>query len=164
MKNYIFAETEDKELEILCGIYNYYIKNTTNLLHVDEISINEFRMIIGDNKSRYKSFTIYDQDNICGFCYFSQYKNRKGYDRTAEISIYLKSEYIGKGIGKIAIKYLENIAKANGIKVLIATITEENINSIKLISNLGYDKCSHLREVAEKFGRVFDVLVFQKIL
>jgi phosphinothricin acetyltransferase len=44
--------------------------------------------------------------------------------------------------------------------VLIATITGENVNSIKLFKNLGYEKCSHMKKVAEKFDRILDVLVF----
>ncbi|HSH19025.1 MAG TPA: hypothetical protein VLA03_01155, partial [Draconibacterium sp.] len=36
---------------------------------------------------------------ICGYCYFSQYRKRAAYDRTAEVSVYLKPGLEGKRIG-----------------------------------------------------------------
>jgi L-amino acid N-acyltransferase YncA len=100
----------------------------------------------------------------CGFCYISQYKKRQAYDRTAEVSLYLKPEYTGMGIGKLALGFLEKVAIEKGISVLIGIISGDNENSIKLFEKQGYDKCAHYKQVGEKFNKILDVVSYQKIL
>jgi phosphinothricin acetyltransferase len=38
------------------------------------------------------------------------------------------------------------------------------VHSIKLFQKLGYEKCAHFKRVGEKWGRVIDVVFFQKSL
>jgi phosphinothricin acetyltransferase len=47
---------------------------------------------------------------------------------------------------------------------MIATISGENINSVKLFENLGYERCAHYKKIATKFGRSLDLLEYEKIL
>jgi L-amino acid N-acyltransferase YncA len=72
---------------------------------------------------------------VCGYCYISRYKPRQAYDRTAEITIYLKPEFWNKGIGKETIRMLEQVAKQNGICVLIGVITGENLSALNYLKN-----------------------------
>jgi phosphinothricin acetyltransferase len=78
--------------------------------------------------------------------------------------LYLRPEFSGKGIGSDVLVFLEKFAIGNGIRVLIASISGENSASIKLFTRAGYEKCAHYREVGEKFGRILDVVDYQKIL
>jgi phosphinothricin acetyltransferase len=47
---------------------------------------------------------------------------------------------------------------------MFAFITAENEMSVKLFEKLGYDPCSHFKNIGEKFNRLLDVQVFQKEL
>ena len=76
--------------------------------------------------------------------------------------MYLKQGFTGKGIGKTAITYIEDIAKKTGLKNLVAVITGENTSSIKLFEKAGYFKVGHLINIGEKFGRSLDVISYQK--
>lgn len=89
---------------------------------------------------------------------------REAYDGTAEVTIYLKTGFTGKGLGSMALKYVENHAKHQHLHVLVATICGENEESIRLFSKNGYDKCAHYKEVGQKFGQLLDVVAYQKIL
>ena len=77
--------------------------------------------------------------------------------------MYLKPEFTGKGIGKIAVDFLEKVA-IKQIKVIIASISGENAASIKLFQKMGYDQCAHYKQVGEKFGRLQDIVDYEKIL
>jgi phosphinothricin acetyltransferase len=79
------------------------------------------------------------------------------------LSIYLKPEYTGKGIGKTAIDYLENVARQNGISVLIGIISGDNESSQKTFQKSGYEKCGHFKQIGEKFNKILDVVTYQKI-
>jgi len=101
---------------------------------------------------------------LAGFCFFTRFRVKKAYERTAELGVYFKPEFTGKGLGKEAVNFLEKEAAASGIKVLIASISGENSTSIRLAEKMGYQKCAHYQSVGEKFGRVLDVVEYQKIL
>jgi phosphinothricin acetyltransferase len=71
---------------------------------------------------------------------------------------------VGRGLGGRGAQFIEDVAKSNGIHVLVATICGENEASIRLFERNGYEKCAHFREVGKKFGRWLDVVAYQKIL
>ncbi|MBP6872514.1 MAG: N-acetyltransferase [Bacteroidales bacterium] len=162
--NIRFTEITEADFAVIKGIYDYYILNSTSTYYTELISIDELKQFIPLNSQRYKSYMIEAGGECCGFCYLSQYKKRQAYDRTAEISLYLKNGYTGRGIGRIALEYLEGIAREKGIHVLLAIISGDNIASIKLFERAGYEKCGHLKQIGEKFHRVLDVLFYQRFL
>lgn len=159
-----FVELTETDLELVKEIYDYYIKNSTATYYTEKISIDELKEFIPFHHKKYKSFMIINDNEPCGFCYLSQYKKRQAYDRTAELSLYLKPEYTGKGIGKVVLAYLEKVAKNSGISVLIGIISGDNGNSIKLFEMNGYEKCAHYKQIGEKFNKILDVVSYQKIL
>ena len=158
------VEITDKDFPVIKEIYDHYILNTFYTYHIKEISIEDLKESIPVDHAKYKSFLIKSDDTVCGYCYLSQYKKRQAYDRTAEITIYLKNEFTGRGIGKMVLDKMDGIAFNKGIKVLVGIISGENINSQRLFEKCGYDKNGHLKEVGEKFGKIIDVLFYQKIL
>jgi len=159
-----FVDLKEADLELVKEIYDYYIENSTATYYTEKISVDELREFIPVQHKKYKSFLIKVDNELCGFCYISQYKKRQAYDRTAELSLYLKPEYTGRGIGKIALEYLEKVAKNNGISVLIGIISGDNESSIKLFEKNGYEKCAHYKQIGEKSNKVLDVVSYQKIL
>lgn len=154
----------DKDYEIVKEIYDYYVINSTVTFATEKPSLSDLKETIVTGHQKYKSYLIIADSNICGFCYFSQYRKRQAYDRTAEITIYLKPEFAGMGIGKQTLEKLKTIALENGIAVLIGTITAENLPSIRLFEKCGFEKCADFRQVGEKFNRLLDVVAYQKIL
>lgn len=162
--NLKLIDLKKSDFEIVKEIYDYYIVNSTATFHTDLITIEELESIILIDDPKYKSFLIEYEGETCGYCYISQYKKRQAYDRTAEITIYLKPGYSGKGIGKESMRLLETVAKNNGISVLIGIISGDNQVSIGLFEKCGYEKCAHFKQVGEKFNQLLDVVAYQKII
>jgi L-amino acid N-acyltransferase YncA len=162
--NLEWIELQEKDYLTVKEIYDYYVLNSTATFATSEISLFDLKETILTGHPKYKSYIIKADGSICGYCYLSQYKKRQAYDRTAEISVYLKHEFAGKGIGKQTLEKLEIVARENGISVLIGIITAENQQSVLLFENCGFEKCAHFRKVGEKFGRLLDVVAYQKIL
>jgi phosphinothricin acetyltransferase len=159
-----YFDLKEADFPIVKEIYDYYVLNSTATFHKEKVSIQELKESILIFHPKYKSFLISYDGVICGFCYISQFKKRQAYDRTAEITIYLKPEFFGKGIGSKTIKMLEKKACESGIKVLIGIITGENQPSIKLFEKCGFEKCGHYKEVGEKFDKILDVVSYQKLI
>lgn len=158
------VSVREEHLETIRDIYQYYVDHSTATFHTGQVTTNELREKILIDHPKYKSYVIDSNGTICGYCYLSQYNKRQAYDRTAELSIYLAHDSKGKGIGKVVLKQLEQIANELGIVVLLAIITGDNQHSIRSFTSAGYVKCGDLKEVGEKFGKLLDVVFFQKIL
>ena len=100
-------ELKERDYQIVKEIFDYYILNSTATFYTEQISIQELKKTVLLNHAKYKSYLIKHKDRIYGFCYFSQFKKRQAYGRTAEVSIYLKPEFIGKDIGKKTLQKLQ---------------------------------------------------------
>ena len=157
-----WIDLQEKDFEIVKEIYNYYVLHSTATYHTEELSVEELKKQIPLNHPKYRSYLIKDNGITCGYSYISQYKPRKAYDRTAEVTVYLKPGHTGKGIGEQALAKLESVAKEEKIKVLIGIISADNQQSVRLFEKCGYEKCAHLKKVGEKFGKILDVVYYQK--
>jgi L-amino acid N-acyltransferase YncA len=157
-----FNNLNDSDLQAVKEIYDYYIKHTTATFHTEPISISELQEIIYINHPRYKSCIIYYDNVMVGYCYLAPYKKRQAYDRSAEVTLYLKPEFTQKGIGTTALEHLENAAKKAKFHCLLSVISGDNHESIKLFEKAGYTKCGTMRHVGEKFGLILDVTIYQK--
>jgi L-amino acid N-acyltransferase YncA len=145
-------------------LYNYYVLNTTVTFQIKTASTEDLCSGLFIGHPRYKSIIIKCDDDICGYCFFTQYRKKEAYDNTAEVGIYLKPDYKGRGIGRQAISLIEQKARGSGIRVLLAFISGNNRESIGFFEKLGYEKCAHFRNVGEKFGKRLDVVAYEKEL
>ena len=165
--NLRFEEVEESHLEALLEIYNDYVKNSTATFQIIELKLAAFQEQLIFKEPYFKSYTIVDQgkeDVICGYASLFQHKKREAFDITAEIALYLSDGYTGKGIGSLALDFLEEKARKTKFHSLIASISSENERSITLFEKKGYVKCGYYKEVGKKFGRLLGLVTLQKQL
>jgi len=158
----LFKELEEKDLPEVLKIYNWYIQHSTATFHTEPVPIDQLKEFIYINHPLYKSFLIYQNNDIAGYCFLTHYKQRQAYDRTAEVTIYLKPEFCSRGIGKAALVKLEQTAKNHNIKNLIGVISGDNHESIGLFEKSNFVKYAHFKNVGEKFNKILDVVAYQK--
>lgn len=162
---YQIIKAEKKHLRDILNIYNYYVENSTATYFTHLLSIQEMKNRVFFENKKYGTFIILNKINeVIGYFILGQYNKKEGYDNTAEISIYIKPAYTKKGLGQLALEFLEKEAKKHNIHVLIGAVTEENNASIRLFEKLGYIKCAYFKEVGYKFGKILNDIYFQKIL
>ncbi|MEA4924577.1 MAG: N-acetyltransferase family protein [Syntrophomonadaceae bacterium] len=160
----VFKEMQEEYLGEVLGIYSYYVTNTDVSFHTRIPTPEKMRQMVFFEDSRYKTFVILAEQQICGYVIITRYKEREAYDITAEISIYLQPEAVRQGIGSLAVNFIEDYARRQGFHVLLAVISGLNEASIKLVAQNGYTKCAHYKEVGRKFGQFLDIVVYQKII
>lgn len=157
-----FKEMKEGDLSEVKKIYDWYIENSTATFHTEPIRIDQLKEFIYVSHPLYKSYLICIENEISGYCFLTNYKKRQAYDRTAEVTIYLKPAFCHKGIGKVALDHLEKIAKGNGLKNLIGIISGDNEGSIALFEKAGFIQCALFKNIGEKHNKVLDVVAFQK--
>ncbi len=164
MDEYRFLEMTENHIIDVLEIYNYYILNSTATFHMHPLSKEEIKHLLFFDNPKHRSFKIESNGKTCGYCILHGYSPREAYDGTAEVSVYLKPGFTGKGIGSLAVDFLEEWGKKQELHVLIAGICAENTASINLFKKKGFIQRSHFKETGYKFGRWLDVFHFEKII
>jgi L-amino acid N-acyltransferase YncA len=157
-----FVDIQETDLPLIKEIYDWYIQHSTATFHTEPIRIDQLKEFLHINHPLYKSYLINHGNEVVGYCFLTYYKKRQAYDRTAEVTIYLKHDRCHQGIGPIALNMLEEKARELGLKNLLGIISGDNSGSIALFERLGYFKCAHFKNVGEKFNQVLDVVGYQK--
>ena len=157
-----FVAISDENIDHVHEVYNYYVNHSTVTFHLEAISLEEMKGMLPANKEMYPSYVVMADGEPSGYCYLSNFRKKEAYDITAEITVYLAPNATKKGLGPIVLDFLEEKAKENGIKNLIAVITGENESSVKLFSRHGYRDAALLKNVGLKFNRLLDVFWYQK--
>lgn len=167
MNEVVFEEIREEHLPQVLDIYTYYVLNTTATFHTQPLSAAEMRELVFFERPPYQTFVILDspqERGISGYVILTQYKKREAYNQTAEVTVYLKPDCIGRGLGSLALRHIEKYARERGIHALVATICGENAKSIHLFTRNGYFQCAHYREVGRKFGQLLDSVAYQKLI
>jgi phosphinothricin acetyltransferase len=99
-----------------------------------------------------------------GYAYASTYRPRPAYRFTAEDSIYLASEAQGRGIGGALLARLLEKSRAFGFRQMLAVITAERANSIRLHEKHGFRLIGRYEALGYKFNRWLDIVHMQRAL
>ncbi|MDP4207928.1 MAG: N-acetyltransferase family protein [Bacteroidota bacterium] len=162
MEQLEFFRIKDEDLVLVKDVYDYYVLNSTATFHTEPVTLDELREFIPLKDERYQSFLIFYKHQYAGYCYFGHYKKRQAYNRTSEITLYLKPEFSQKRIGTQTLQFLEKVAIENNFKNLLGIISGDNEGSIALFRKCGYVQCAHFKNMGEKFGKLLDIVAYQK--
>jgi len=101
---------------------------------------------------------------VLGYCSYGPFRPWPAYLYTVENAIYVAPDARGQGIGKRLLPPLLEIAKARGLRTMIAGITADNAASLRLHEKFGYEQAGVIREAGWKFERWLDLVFLQRML
>jgi L-amino acid N-acyltransferase len=154
-------EAEVEDLPEMLAIYNYAIKNWTATFDLEEQTLDQRRIWFNLHGDEYPLIVAEVDGTVAGYCSLSPFKDKKAYEKTVEISIYLSEAYHGFGIGKKLIEEIISRAEQLNYHTIIAVITGGNKASVKLHEKFGFEFAGCLKEVGYKFGEWLDVCYYQ---
>ncbi len=105
---------------------------------------------------------VEDAGKVLGYAYASTYRPRAAYRFTAEDSIYLAPEATGKGLGGQLLARLLEESKTFGFRQMLAVITAERANSIRLHEKHGFRYIGRYEGLGFKFDRWLDIVHMQR--
>jgi phosphinothricin acetyltransferase len=148
----------------ICGIYNYYIKETVITFEETPVSIKEMENRIRNVSAAYPWLVWEEEGALIGYAYVNKWKDRSAYSFSVEDSIYLKQGYEHKGLGrKLLTRLLDEVKKTN-IHAIVAGITLPNEQSVGLHETLGFKKIAQFNEIGFKSNRWLDVGYWELLL
>jgi phosphinothricin acetyltransferase len=146
-------------IEGITAIYNDAVLNTTaiwNDLTVDRV--NRAAWLSARENAGYPVLVaLDDRGTVVGFASFGDWRAFDGYRHTVEHSVYVRRDQRGKGVGRALMEKLIDSARAIGKHVMVAGITANNAESIRLHEKLGFEHVGLLKEVGMKFGAWLDL-------
>ena len=108
---------------------------------------------------------IAEQDGqTIGYAYASTYRPRPAYRFTAEDSIYLAPQAQGQGLGNQLLGRLLEDSRTFGFRQMLAVITAERANSIRLHEKHGFRFIGRYEALGYKFDRWLDIVHMQRAL
>lgn len=160
----VIRDISEKDYQAVLDIYNYYVLNTTYTLEYDALTLKDFSARIESIRSSYPYLVCEDGNGISGYAYLDPFGVRKGYMYTCDVAIYVARDKTGQGIGRLLMSELCSRAKAQGIRDIIAAITDENLPSLAFHESQGFVRAGVFPGVADKFSRRFGVVYMQKTI
>jgi phosphinothricin acetyltransferase len=142
----------------IAEIYNYYIKTSHATFELETIDAAEMQTRIREGFDKNYPFLVCEEnEEILGYAYGRQFRPRRAYQHSIEVSVYIKNGAEGNGVGTNLYRELLGAVLAKDFHVIIAGISLPNDASVKLHEKFGFEKVAHFREVGFKFGRWIDV-------
>jgi phosphinothricin acetyltransferase len=151
------------DLGQITEIYNDAIQKTTATFDTEPKTLEEQESWFANHDASHPILVAEQDGPIVAWASLSQWSDRCAYCETAEISLYVKEEYRGKGVGKQLMAALIQQGKTAGLHTIIARIAGSNKISADLCKSFGFQYIGTMREVGKKFDKLLDVHLMQLI-
>jgi L-amino acid N-acyltransferase YncA len=100
---------------------------------------------------------------IAGFAYLSPYRPKAAYRHTAEDTVYVAPQFLGRGYGRLLLTDVLECAAGTDLRQLIAVIADGGDGaSERLHAALGFTVVGRLTAVGCKFDRWIDTVLMQR--
>ena len=158
-------KADPSDASAVAEIYNHYIKTSHATFELDPIDGGEILLRMEQGQNAGYPFLVFENDGeIEGYAYGRQFRPRRAYLHSIEISVYIRAGHEGRSIGTKLYEVLFDEIRKGTFHAIIAGISLPNEPSVKLHERFGMTKVAHFSEVGHKFGRWIDVGYWQLIL
>lgn len=164
MEAVLIREARAGDLKAINDIYNHYVLHSTCTYQTEPSSFEERQKWFEEHKPPYAVTVVEMDGKVVGWGSISRFHPRAAYGKTVENSVYLHTDWLGKGIGKTLLKDLIERTKKAGFHTIVAIISADQTPSVKLHQSLGFAQVGDFKQVGNKFGRWLDVVYWQLIL
>lgn len=145
----------------LLQIYAPYVQRTATSFEAEPPSAQEFAERIERSNQSHAWLLMERDGETIGYAYAGPHRARAAYRYSAESSVYLRQDVIGRGLGRVLYTRLLAELQELGVCQVFAGITLPNPPSTGLHQSLGFQPIGVFRKVGFKFDQWHDVAWFQ---
>lgn len=152
------------DLGAILNIYNQGIEDRIATLEENQKDIEYMTEWFNNHNERFAVLVIEDNDEIVGWASLNAYSNRSAYAGVADLSIYIRRDYRGKGVGSSLLKEIECTAIKNDFnKIVLFTFPFNNLGQ-GLYKKNGFREVGVFKNQGKLDGRFVDVMIMEKLL
>ena len=152
-------------------IYAPYVLHTSVTFEREVPTVEEFRRRIAHTLERFPYLLAVEDGEVMAYCYASPVNERPSAWLSAQLSVYVRQDCRGRGLGRLLYTELERLLRQQGITnlyALVAAPVGENphltMDSPRFHAAMGYTEVGRLHRCGEKFGLRMDLTYWEKIL
>lgn len=159
-------DAEAKDVPAILALYNHAVRETTAAWTNTEETLDDRLTWFESRKQQGLPVIVATDadDQIAGFASYGPFRAKEGYRFTVEHTVYVDPGRHRQGIGRTLMNRLIEIAKAEGIHVLVGGVDGDNKASIALHETLGFEVTGRLPQTGTKFGRWLDLVFMTLVL
>ncbi|ATF17822.1 GNAT family N-acetyltransferase [Phaeobacter gallaeciensis] len=158
----IIRPAKETDALAIAEITNQIIRDTLITFTTDEKTPAE---VAADITAKGPHMQVAEEaGEILGYISLGGFRTGPGYARTCEHAIYLAETARGRGAGRALMAAIEEVARADGIHVLVAGISAANPGGLAFHAAMGFAEVGRMPQVGYKWGQWLDLVLMQKIL
>ncbi|MGI6069808.1 MAG: GNAT family N-acetyltransferase [Blautia sp.] len=138
-------------------IYGPYIEETTVTFEYEVPSLEEYQERMRRVMEKYPWLVWEEDGSILGYAYAGDFRSRMAFSWDCELSVYLRMDARGRGIGTRLYETLLEILKKQGYVNAYALICVPNVGSERLHDTFGFQEEGLYRGTGYKFHRWLDL-------
>lgn len=151
------------DIESILNIYNQGIKDRIATLEEDEKDIEYMKEWFKKHSGRYTVIVVEKEEEVIGWASLNSYSNRCAYDGVADLSIYIRRDYRGKGVGSLLLKEIECTAIQNRFNKIVLFTFPFNQMGQGLYRKNGYREVGIFKNQGKLDSRFVDVMIMEKV-
>jgi L-amino acid N-acyltransferase len=149
----------------IAAIYNHEVEHTTSTFDLVPRSLAEQEAWISARSGAFSAIVaVNPEGEVLGFGALSPYKERAAYRTSVEDSVYVDRSLARRGIGRLILGHLLDVAGNSGFHAVFARIEASGAASRSLHEACGFRLVGVETEVGRKFNRWLDVAVMECLL
>jgi L-amino acid N-acyltransferase YncA len=147
----------DRDAAACAAIYLPFVTESATSFDEEPPTAAYFADKINHLRETYPFLVATEGDEVIGYAYASEYRERVAYRWSAEVSVYIHANHRGKGLGKRLYEVLLELMTKQGFRVAVAAITVPNHASIALHKSCGFEDVGVFNAIGFKLGAWRDV-------
>ena len=154
------------DAEAIRQIYNHEVEHTTATFDLVPRSLEDQEAWLAARSGAFTAIVAVDSASgeVLGFTALSPYKERAAYRTSVEDSVYVRRDSHGRGIGKVLLTHVLDVAEDSGFHAVVARIEASGTASRALHASCGFTLVGVEREIGRKFNRWLDVAIMECLL
>lgn len=157
-----FRRATEEDVVSILAIYAPYVTDSAITFEYDVPSEEEFRQRIRTISAEYPYFVCESDGQIIGYAYAHRHMERAAYQWNAEISIYIRQGFTGKGLGKTMCQALIDLLRLQGIRNVFSCVTIPNERSAHLHHSMEFSTEGIFQNAGYKCGKWQTIAWFRK--
>ena len=148
----------------ICGIYNQGIEDRVATLETELRTPEERREWMAGRSPRHPVIVAEADGEVLGWGSLNVFNAREAYRFVADFSVYVERGWRGKGVGRIVLARLIELAREHGFHKMALSAFPTNTGGMALYEKLGFRTVGVYREQGMLDGVWVDTIIMEKLL